>query len=102
MHLDIPRRQAQRIEGEDLVVEPRETPLRLPDDLWLKASIPIMWGVDADRDVLAAHSPGGAGTAVVEHRLEPRNRDRAQLDRTASPAIGGLDVTGAGAYAILV
>jgi hypothetical protein len=52
MRLDIPGRQAPRIQREDLVVEPLKPPLTLANDLRLEAPIPIARRVDADRAVL--------------------------------------------------
>ena len=49
MRLDIPRREAPRIEREDLVVEPLEPTLALADDLRLKAPVAITRRVDRTR-----------------------------------------------------
>jgi hypothetical protein len=53
VRLDIARRQAPRIQGQDLVVEPFETPLTLAHDLRLEAPIPVTRGVHSDRPVLS-------------------------------------------------
>src|SRR6266516_8209722 len=52
VRLDVARRQAARVEREDLVVEPLEAPLPLPDDLRLKAAVAIPRRPQLDRAVL--------------------------------------------------
>ena len=46
VRLDVARRQAPRVEREDLLVEPHEPPLALSDDLRLKAAVAIPGSVD--------------------------------------------------------
>src|SRR5207249_8954049 len=52
VRLDIARRQAARVEREDLVVQTLETPLTLPDDLRLEAALTIPRRLDPQRPVL--------------------------------------------------
>src|SRR5439155_4828363 len=49
VRLDVARRQAARVEREDLVVEPLEAPLPLPDDLRLEAALAIPRRFDPHR-----------------------------------------------------
>ena len=76
MRLDIPGRQAPRIQGQDLVVEPLEAPLTLAHDLRLKRPRPIARRVDPDRPLL--------GQQRLRHRPVPR------VARTARRFLVGL------------
>src|SRR5439155_15010326 len=52
VRLDVARRQAARVEREDLVVEPLEAPLALADDLRLEAALAVPRRFDPHRPVL--------------------------------------------------
>ncbi len=52
VRLDVARRQPARVQGEDLVVEPLETPLPLPDDLRLERALAVAGRIDPHRAVL--------------------------------------------------
>src|SRR5690554_1139816 len=51
MPLDLTGGHATRIEGDDLVIERRQSPLVLTYDLRLKATFPVAWHLDLDLSV---------------------------------------------------
>ena len=104
VRLDVARREPSRGEHEDLVVEARETPLALPDDLRLEAALAIPRRLDPHQSVLGrkrlrcravAGVAGGAGRLLVQlvaemlsqlSRHRPLHQPLRQLrDHTARP-----------------
>ena len=66
MRLDIPGREPPRIERQDLVVEPLETPLALTHDLRLERARPVPRGIDRDQAMLGdQHLRGRPVTRVA-------------------------------------
>src|SRR5579862_8448260 len=104
MRLDVARRQPARVEREDLVVEPLETPLALPDDLRLETAVAISRRFDQHRSVLGrkrlrrrpvTRVTGAAGRLLMRlvaemlsqlRRHRPLNKPLRQLrEHTARP-----------------
>ena len=111
--LDLPRRHAAGVHGDDLVVESGEAPLVLADQHRLEAPLTVAGDIDPQRTVLGQHRLGARPIAVIARRLgllsagevpevmgessAPRQRSiRAFLNAleaalTASALIGTLD-----------
>ena len=103
VRLDIAHRQAARVQGEDLLVEPLEAALALADDPRLKAPVPIAGSVDPDLAVLGDQRlrgraipgvPRAAGRLLM--RLVPDMVGQLDLQRPLDQALGQLGEQPAG------
>ena len=65
VRLDVSRGQAPGVERQDLVVEPPEAPLALPDELRLKAPVAVAGGVDRHRPLVGDQRLGRRAVARI-------------------------------------
>ena len=97
VRLDVPRRQATRVQREDLVVEPHEPPLALADDLRLEAAVAIAGGVDRHPPLVADQRLGrrpipsvARATGRLKMRLVAQMLGQLDLQRPLDQPLGQL------------
>ena len=104
--LDVAHGHAPRIQGEDLVVEPREAPLVLADQPRLERALAIAGHLDAEGAIVGQHRLAAAPVAVIRavirfvatRRIAEVMRQlaaqRALDNRLLEPADGGVELLG--------